>query len=83
MYFYVWIADGFIHVRQRSESGRNTFLLWSRGSEKLHKQHQIVNDMWIFGLRPSHPIVVVKLPVPELAGVAQGGGKRTNLSEGR
>jgi hypothetical protein len=27
MYFYVWIADGFIHVRQRSESGRNTFLL--------------------------------------------------------
>ena len=27
MYFYVWIADGFIHVRRRSESGCNTFLL--------------------------------------------------------
>ena len=27
MYSYVWIADGFIHVRRRSESGRNTFLL--------------------------------------------------------
>ena len=76
------MAGGFVRVRRHSESGRNTFVRWSRGSDKLRKQNQIVNHMWILDLRPSLPMVAVKLPVPELAGVAQEGGKRTNPSEG-